>query len=765
MPTKTTKKTAADKEIKTSATAAKKTSTGATRTRRSTSTKAKSTTEAAVATPAAAPAPAVVWTRVDLHMHTPGSHDYEQPDKTYLDILRQAERRGLSMIAFTDHNTINGYRSMRREIETLEMLETSQRIRPDEMSRLVEYRRLLKKIVVLPGFEFTATFGFHILGIFPPDKPLRDIEHVLMQLRVPGEVLDHGLTEAGATSDVLTAYQLIDQAGGIAIAAHANSSSGVAMRNMNLGGQTRIAFTQDAHLSAIEFTDLDKGPRRSTAFMFSGTKAEYPRRMFAIQGSDAHRVIGDPSNPKRLGVGDRATEMQLGDEVNFASLQALFKSNDFDRVRPTFERLDLPPDRSDLQSARDAGAGAGIAFHPTLQKKADRFQAIIADICGMANGEGGVIYIGCGDKTAKKTAGVADARKAIVELAEAITTIKPAIATAVTEAELDGKTLLRVQVPAGKAVPYVVGEREFFVRKGAETTAATRDEIVSLVARAIESARPAAAPQHRESRPHQQHHREPREPRELRPPQREPQREPRPPQREQQQPQREPQREPRPPQREQQQPREQQRPPQREQQPRDQQRLPQREQQQPRDPRPPQRDPQPQPRSEQQPSSNVGSLQLPRSLQGAALAGMRGRPAEPRAPETPVEPVPQGAPRTGVQVLSMEERSGAIYFTVRDLRNNLIVRNVTMKSARDLWHYAISQYADQPGGPDDIEWKGNRSVLAGGVRAGKTRYDLAMRDDKGSTYVFYGVMQEGLDEGWKSLIAQYDATQSPAEAE
>jgi hypothetical protein len=81
-----------------------------------------------------------------------------------------------------------------------------------------------------------------------------------------------------------------------------------------------------------------------------------------------------------------------------------------------------------------------------------------------------------------------------------------------------------------------------------------------------------------------------------------------------------------------------------------------------------------------------------------------------------------------------------------------------MKSARDLWHYAISQYADQPGGPDEIEWTGSRAVLAGGVRAGKLRYDLAMRDEKGATFVFYGVMQEGLDDGWKALIAQFDAT-------
>ncbi len=129
---------------------------------------------------------AAKWQRIDLHLHTPGSHDYEEPDKTYLDILKQAEKRGLSMIAFTDHNTVNGYRSMMNEIEHLEYLERLNRIQPNELWRLNEYRRLLKKIVVLPGFEFTATFGFHILGIFPPSKPLRDIERVLMDLRVPG---------------------------------------------------------------------------------------------------------------------------------------------------------------------------------------------------------------------------------------------------------------------------------------------------------------------------------------------------------------------------------------------------------------------------------------------------------------------------------------------------------------------------------------------------------------------------------------------------
>ena len=57
-----------------------------------------------------------------------------------------------------------------------------------------------------------------------------------------------GAPDAGSTSDVLRAYQAITAAGGLAIAAHANSSNGVAMQGFPFGGQTKIAYTQDPNL-------------------------------------------------------------------------------------------------------------------------------------------------------------------------------------------------------------------------------------------------------------------------------------------------------------------------------------------------------------------------------------------------------------------------------------------------------------------------------------------------------------------------------------
>src|SRR5262249_16200910 len=144
------------------------------------------------------------WFRIDLHLHTPGSADYQEPGVSYVDILRRAEMRGLDIIAFTDHNTTAGYQAMMNEIEQLAMLERLDRALPEEKRRLAEYRRLLDRILVLPGFEFTATFGFHILGIFSPDTPIRQLDHILLSLNIPPNTLNEGTSNAGASSDVLT---------------------------------------------------------------------------------------------------------------------------------------------------------------------------------------------------------------------------------------------------------------------------------------------------------------------------------------------------------------------------------------------------------------------------------------------------------------------------------------------------------------------------------------------------------------------------------
>jgi hypothetical protein len=568
------------------------------------------------------------WRTMDLHMHTPASIDYQQSGVTYLEILQRAEERNLDIIAFTDHNTIAGYRQMKGEIERLEFLEGSGRLLAEEQTQLDEYRRLFEKILILPGFEFTATFGFHILGIFPKEKPLREIEHILLNLNIPAEQLDFGSDTVGATTDVIGAYQAISEAGGLAIAAHANSTHGVAMRGFTFGGQTRIAYTQDPNLDALEVTDLEKRGRRTTAAFFSGTKPEYPRRMHCIQGSDAHRVIGDPNRKGNLGIGDRPTDV-LVPEVSFQALKNLFSSNDFARTRP--HRLKAEPAYDFIQAAREEGANIVQDFHESLSVRGGRMYAIVADISAFANTNGGTLFLGFSGDTRKPVTGIPKPKQAIAQLEKEIgNRISPHLDCTINEHSTGGKKVLRVLVPRGDDPPYVVDDYKIYVRGESETSQAVRDEIVSLVLRGKND------------------------------------------------------------------------------------RIKQ--------------------------AGKVEITESEKTVEGE---------------EAPTEAVIEMAPRTGVEVVSVEERDGGSFYTVRDLRNGNVVKNVTLKSARRLWHYALTQYARLPQdlAKAEIEWQGDYGLFRRGKQGKRPTYDLVQRTVKGYRY-YFGVTDDGIHGPWKQLVGQ-----------
>jgi len=421
------------------------------------------------------------WHRMDLHMHTPASKDYHQPDATYLDVLQQAERRGLDIIALTDHNTVRGYRQITEEISQLEWLEQLGRIQPNELSRLKEYRRLFQSILILPGFEFTATFGFHILGVFSPNTDVRQIEHLLLDLNIPPESLDGGETNVGASSDALTAYASIHQAGGLVIAAHANSTHGVAMRGLTFGGQTRIAYTQDPHLHALEVTDLDRRGRNTTARFFDGSKPEYARPMRCIQGSDAHRLDRDPRNPKNLGIGERPTEVQLP-EISFEALMEVFTGADHARTRPYQGAATAPYDH--ILAARQEGVSIIQSFHESMSQKGGHLYAVIADVCAFANTSGGTIYIGLSPNASETPKGVPNIANAVAQLKTEIKRkITPPVEAQVDTLQTQGVAVIRVQAPRGAETPYAIEDNKIYVRDDTESGLAVRDEIVQLVLR------------------------------------------------------------------------------------------------------------------------------------------------------------------------------------------------------------------------------------------------------------------------------------------
>ena len=415
---------------------------------------------------------------MDIHLHTPASADWLEPGTSYLQWLQKAESRGLDIVAITDHNTVEGVARLRAEIERLAWLEANDRLRPQERRDLDEYRRLGDKILVLPGFEFTATFGFHILGIFSPETSLRKLELLLLRLNVPMDRLADGITEVGPTTDVLTAYRMIREAGGLVIAAHANSTHGVALQGMSFGGQTRIAFTQDANLHALEVTDLESASRRSSLRFFDGSKPEYPRRMHLLQGSDAHRLARDPKDKNRLGVGDRVTEILLND-VSFEALRTVLESNDFTLMRPYRPPAEAPFDY--VQAAREQGPTIVQAFHESMARDGGNLSKVLCDVVAFANTCGGTIYVGVSaDKAPVK--GVDTPDLAVQQIKKEIErNITPPLECQVDIMHSQATPVLRVQTPNGPDKPYALGQTRIYIREEGDTTEAVRDELVQLV--------------------------------------------------------------------------------------------------------------------------------------------------------------------------------------------------------------------------------------------------------------------------------------------
>jgi hypothetical protein len=428
----------------------------------------------------------------------------------------------------------------------------------------------------------------------------------------------------GATTDVLTAYRVIDEAGGLVIAAHANSTHGVATVGA-LSGQTKIAYTQDEHLHALEVTDLESKSRRSTAAFFNGSKPEYRRRMHCIQGSDSHRLVRDLKNPKNLGVGDRVTEVLLP-EVSFRALRELFLTKDFARSRP-YRPTQAPFDH--VRAAREEGPSIIQSFHEGYTQRGGKLYAIIADVCAFANTNGGTIYIGLPEDPHKRPSGVDNPNRVVETVRSYIAqTITPGLDVVVDVQETEGVKVVRAIVPRGDDPPYAIDDNKIYVRDEAETNLAVRDEIVQLIKR----------------------------------------------------------------------------------------------------------------------GPGTAGVMLPEV--GAVEGG-----TEPLS-EGPSEMLSYEdlRPRTGVEIVSTEERGGTRYHTMRDLRNGSVVKNVTRKSARKLWHYAITQAESQALDPAQIAWRGDLAMLDSSKRAGKVRYDLVQRLPDGQLHVYYGVTEDGIHGEWKKVV-------------
>ncbi|MEZ4635043.1 MAG: ATP-binding protein [Caldilineaceae bacterium] len=357
--------------------------------------------------------------------------------------------------------------------------------------------------------------------------------------------------------------------------------------------------------------------------------------MHCLQGSGAHRIVADPKNPKRLGIGDRVSELLLP-EASFEAIRDLLTSKSFDRIR-SYRPKDKPVDY--LAVARTEGANMVQSFHESANKVGGRQAAILADICAFANTDGGVVYVGASLRKGS-IKGLPNPGQVQKELQQALAErLAPPVDLKFETVQSEGAKVLRISVGEGEDKPYCLDGSKFYVRNDAETDLAVRDEIVALVLEAvnIETSPPSKA------------------------------------------------------------------------------------------------------------AASATGGRRPRGGQSQ----LQAKDAPPAAESGD----PFYLPQMGVELVSSETRSGVNHYVVRDMRNGRTVSNVTRRGARKLWNYAISQAEDQPVDANKVPWKGNVALLRSDKRAGKVRYDLALREN-GSVRVFYGVTEDGMEGQWAQFVEE-----------
>jgi hypothetical protein len=315
--------------------------------------------------------------------------------------------------------------------------------------------------------------------------------------------------------------------------------------------------------------------------------------------------------------------------VSFEALKELFLSNDFARTR--LHQIKAEPAFDFIRAAQEEGSNIVQDFHESISVRGGRLYAIIADVCALANTNGGTLFLGLSVDARKPIVGIPNPDQAMAQLEKELSDrISPPLRCTIDIHERNGKKVLRVLVPRGEDPPYVVDDYKIYVRDEAETSLAVRDELVSLVKRGIEE-------------------------------------------------------------------------------------------------------------------------RLQKAGVGESLEVAERVVEEPSGREI----ISENTPRTGVEVVSVEERDGTRYYTVRDLRNGNVVKNVTLKSARQLWHYGLTEHARLVAnlGQADIIWEGDFGLLHREKHGKRERYDLVERTPQGYRY-YFGVTDDGIHGPWKWLVGQ-----------
>lgn len=257
--------------------------------------------------------PGARWWRCDFHLHTPASHDaYNGQDVSAEDWVEAPRAAGLDAVAITDHNT------------------------GEWVDRVAAAARKLDGPTVFPGVELTVEPGVHLLALFEPDSGGDAVKALLGKVDL--SVGEWGKPKALARISISAALALVDEAGGLVIAAHVEDPKGL-LRVLG-SGQSLQKILTDPRLAAVEVGSRGSEPdpeKDRLLALLDGSKEGYRRPagpLSQLTFSDAHDLAA---------IGRRSTWIKM--------------------TRPTLEGLRLALRDGELSVEQAAGIEADPNHH------------------------------------------------------------------------------------------------------------------------------------------------------------------------------------------------------------------------------------------------------------------------------------------------------------------------------------------------------------------------------------------------------------------
>lgn len=233
--------------------------------------------------------------KLDLHVHTPASHDFIDKSVTADQIVEEAQKNGLDAIGITDHNTV----------DFIDVIKTA---------------ATKKNFTIFPGIEVSCggskNGSIHVIGLFDTILTKDDLQKIIGKLDIKGSGED-----ALTSKSVSNVIDIIKQEGGLAILAHANSSHGALS---DIKGNPRTDIVQNPNLCAVEATqsDFEKPVGKRLLEILDGSDPVYKRHLPVYKASDNRNPNGN--GHCHTAIGSSFTYFKMG-ELTLESLRQCFE--------------------------------------------------------------------------------------------------------------------------------------------------------------------------------------------------------------------------------------------------------------------------------------------------------------------------------------------------------------------------------------------------------------------------------------------------------